>query len=355
MPLGSLRNFPKPFFVYRASSIPTKIQVRFLHRLSHLLTRGYSLQNALEILSFDSNLKPTIKQLKYHLLDGESLEDTLEALGFSKYVVSFLHVSKMDNRIEDALIKGSNLLHKQQTYQKKFVTLIRYPLVLFCLFVGIIMFTKQFLLPTFLQLYASMNYESVKVTQLIKGLDIASAILLWSVPTAGAVIVLWFSAKNRLTSQQLASLYERIPLIRGFVSMQTTFLFTYHFGCLLQSGVSVQKSLSLLSTSHHFPILHLQAKALYEELESGTSLASGIRKCSFLKEDLATLVHQSQNEGKLSDDLLVYSEWTIDEIEQKAGKFLSFIQPVMFLLLGFSILFIYSSIMMPIFEWMKNM
>ncbi|MCD5323551.1 MULTISPECIES: competence type IV pilus assembly protein ComGB [Pontibacillus] len=339
----------------RPSSIKMKIQIRLLQRLSHLLSRGYSLQHSLEILSFDSSLHPPIKRLKHHLLEGVSLEDALEELGFSKYVVSFLHVAKMDNKIEDALIKGSNLLLKQQTYQKKFVTLIRYPLVLFFLFIGLMVFTKQFLLPTFLQLYASMNYESAKITQLIKGLNLFTSLLIWLFPITAGAAGIWMWAKHKLRPTQLSRLYERLPLIRDIITLQTTFLFTYHFGCLLQSGVSVRKSLSLLSTSPHFPILHLETNTLYQELENGSSLSSSIRTCSFLKEDLATLIHQSQNEGKLSDDLIVYSEWIIEEIEQKASKFLSFIQPVMFLLLGISILFIYSSIMMPIFEWMKTM
>ncbi|KGX85029.1 competence type IV pilus assembly protein ComGB [Pontibacillus marinus] len=329
-------------------------QIQFLNRLSNLLNRGYSLMSALSILYFDPALKKVIEHIHPHLLSGTSLHEALEELGFSKYVVSYLYFSREYGNLRRALSQSAMILEQQVEFKKKFQKVIRYPVVLFILFFGLLLFVKVFLLPTFLQLYASMNVQSTTIMTTLKWLDRSLYFILgFSIFTVLCITGIVISQK-RSPIERVLSVYRRIPGWRTYLKTQTSYLFSYHFSSLLKSGMSIKQCLSIMRDQRHFPILAFHASCMFKDLERGSSLAHSVQKQLFFHEDMSQLISRNQNDGRLDQDLEVYAEWIIDELQQGLLKILTLIQPLMFILLAVFIMMIYSSIMLPLLEWMRQ-
>jgi len=342
---------------FRGSPIkrsPPAQQIQFLNRLSNLLNRGYSLMNALSILQFDPALKKLIENIHPLLLSGTPLYEALEKLGFSKYVVSYLYFSREYGNLQKALSQSAMMLEQQLEFKKKFQKVIRYPLILFILFFGLLLFVKIFLLPTFLQLYASMNVQSTTILTTLKWLDRS----LYFMFAFAMLTVLFFTVlvitQKKASIEKVLLVYRRIPGWRTYLKTQTSYLFSYHFSSLLKSGMTIKQSLSIMRDQTHFPILSFHALCMFKDLEKGSSLAHAVQKQLFFHEDMAQLISRNQNDGRLDQDLEVYAEWIIDELQQGLLKVLALIQPLMFILLAVFIMMIYSSIMLPLLEWMRQ-
>lgn len=332
----------------------TQSQILFLSRLSNLIKRGYPLLNALSILQFDPALKQVAEEVHTHLLSGTPLHQALEKLGFSKYAVSYLYFSREYGNLEKALSQSSEILNQQLSFRKRFQNVLRYPVILFGLFFCLLIFVKSFLLPSFLQLYASMNIQSLTILTILKWLDRSLYGLFGVCIIAILLVASMYIIQHRASIHSVLSLYRRIPLWRTYIMTQTSYLFSYHLSSLLQSGMSIKQCLLILKNQHHFSILSFHAHQIYQELEKGMSLSSSVKQQYFIRDDLANLIRRNQNDGRLDQDLAVYAEWITEELQNKILRLLAFIQPLMFSLLAVFIMLIYASIMLPLLEWMNQ-
>lgn len=345
----------KIFNLPSSKRISLDVQISLLLRLANLLGRGYTLTYALDILQFDSRHKELARRIKENLLEGHPLDKILQTLNFSRHVVSFLFFSKQYGSLERALRQSSNILSKQQTFQRKFLKVIRYPCMLFILFFALLMFVKTFLLPSFLELYVSMNIHSSTLTHLIQWLNISLYMLLSIIVTLIVFFLSWRIWKKKISIITIIKFAELIPLIRSFTRNHTTFLFSYHFASLLQTGITIKDSLIIVSKQSHYPFLQHYAIRMYTSLEKGQSFSQAVQTCTLLHHDLVSLIQHNETDGRLEQDLEVYAHWMLEEMEQTTYKWLTFIQPTLFTLLALFIMAIYVSIMMPLFEWMQNM
>lgn len=65
-------------------------------------------------------------------------------------------------------------------------------------------------------------------------------------------------------------------------------------------------------------------------------------------------IEQGEKRDKLDIELLIYSEFLMDHIEKFIKKHISYIQPIMFVLIGLLILSVYLVMMLPIFNMMQT-
>jgi len=332
----------------------THQQIQFLNRLSNLLNRGYTLMNALSILQFDPTLKKLTEQIHPLLLSGTPLHETLQRIGFSKYAVSYLYFSREYGNLQRALSQSGQILEQQLEFKKKFQKVIRYPAILFILFLGLLLFVKAFLLPAFLQLYASMNVQSTTILTTLQWLDRSLYFIFGLAFLSVLFIVSMVITQKKASIEKVLSYYQLLPVWRTYLTTQTSYLFSYHFSSLLKSGMSVKQCLTIMMEQQHFPILSFHVSCIYKDLEKGISLAKSVQEQPFIHDDMAQLINRNQNDGRLDQDLEVYAEWIIDELQQGLLKVLALVQPIMFILLAIFIMLIYASIMLPLLEWMRQ-
>lgn len=91
------------------------------------------------------------------------------------------------------------------------------------------------------------------------------------------------------------------------------------------------------------------ALQMANELEKGISLATQFEKYSFLTEEFSTIVQQGELKGNLGKELLFYSNYTRQHFFERLNRWLSWIQPVLFLVIACLILMIYAAVLLPIY------
>ncbi|GAQ19819.1 type IV pilin biogenesis protein [Oceanobacillus picturae] len=101
-------------------------------------------------------------------------------------------------------------------------------------------------------------------------------------------------------------------------------------------------------------IISFYASYLKEELSKGYTMSSLLASLPFLDKKLSSLFNQDASSMHLTKDLDMFTEVLTEEVKRRALRLVTYIQPVFFLVLAGFIIFIYITIMWPMYELIKT-
>ncbi|WP_100010665.1 competence type IV pilus assembly protein ComGB [Lentibacillus sediminis] len=346
--------FPMKFTTIRKGKLPDDIQLRFLKQLNRLLENGYTLIHALEVINWDKQLKTPVRTISSRLKEGASLDEALEHAEFHASICTYLYFTRMNGDITSSLKKAMEIFDHRVRYTKKFRQIIRYPLFLLIIFGVLLYFIQQFVLPSFADIFKSSTQAAGTVNFSLLLIDILSGFALVMLLLLGVILLVWLRTKNNLLIEQQIKIYYKIPVYRSFLKLQTSFLFAIHFSTLLKTGMSYNQILSHMAHQKKLPIIAHYAQLLKEELTRGLPVASLLSQMSLMENQLTAIFQKDVDITALEKDLTVYADMVTEEMERKTIRMLTFIQPVFFVVLASFIIFIYVTLMWPMFQLIQN-
>ncbi|GGC91587.1 ComG operon protein 2 [Thalassobacillus devorans] len=352
MPLDTFltKFFPNP----ATKNLPYPLQLQFLERMSRLLNKGYPLLEALEIVTWDERFADITAEIIKELKNGRPIDVCLKKSGFSKNVVSFLYFARIHSNLDEVFHQCSTMLQLDRTYVNKFKQVIRYPIFLSIFLVIMLVVMDQTIFPALLDLFRS-GQESI-------GLQIAVNLVSFVIGTSKVFLLLliflallWKFKHKKLSINSQIKLFEKIPLIRDYQKIKLTFLFATHFHSILSTGTSMKEALHVISSQNHYPLLAHHSLHILHQLEEGATLAQAIHQCPLFRAELTTIFHKTADLTTMTRDLAVLAEMLTEMTKQKLNKALELIQPIFFVIIAVFILFIYGSIMLPMYQWMNQL
>ena len=101
-------------------------------------------------------------------------------------------------------------------------------------------------------------------------------------------------------------------------------------------------------------MLHYISSNLISELKEGKKFHECISSISIFQQELSFVIHHGQSNGRLAEELMLYSDMCFQELEEKSDQLVKYLQPAIFSFVGLFIMAIYFSIMMPLFQMMQG-
>lgn len=89
-------------------------------------------------------------------------------------------------------------------------------------------------------------------------------------------------------------------------------------------------------------------------MREGQPLVEQLEDYSFFTKEFTIIVHQGEAKGKLGAELLLYSELIWGRFFSKLERLMTWIQPLIFLLVAVLIVTIYAAILLPIYGNMEG-
>lgn len=338
----------KPF------DLPADIQLRFLKRLSRLLSNGYTLIEALDVIKWDKELYAISNQISHLLKNGIPIDEAFEQTKFHSSIIAHLYFIKINGDILASIDKCVDMFEHRLNYVKKFQQVIRYPILLTSIFLILLYALKQFILPVFLELFHS-NLDSLSIVQLfLMMLAIVVRFIMVSAIFSIVLIVFWQVYKKRCSIKNKLLLYSKIPIYRQYLKIQTSFQFATHISSLLKSGLPIKEILTNLSQQQQLPIIAYYSKLMTSELNNGYHLETLISQLQFLDKQIAIIFQKNINADTLQKDLSIYADWLIEELHRKVMKIFTMIQPIFFVMIALLIILMYVMLMWPMFDLIKT-
>lgn len=340
-------------YLGRKKIIPLPNQITFLNRLHKLLKSGYTFNRALSLLTFDPSLGTIARKVENRLKKGNSLEEILRTIGFSNIVVSFLYFSKTTGQLETSLFQSAQLLRQQQQFMQRAKKALQYPTILFMFLLFLFLSLKLFLIPSLTSMFENFH-GAQNISSLFSIIDFISTFFLISVLLCFILYILWKLIHRKLTLQSKTKLYNLIPIVRKFKKLEISYYFSFHFSTLLLNGLSVKSTLQIMAEQKHLPFIQLYANKLVDGVYNGQPLQTTLSTLPFIEKELCFIVERGLIDNSLEKDLYNYSEMLIDSIVERMNKVITFIQPITFIFFGGLILFIYFSILVPMFQLLQQ-
>ncbi|MDP4169921.1 MAG: competence type IV pilus assembly protein ComGB [Bacillota bacterium] len=332
-------------------------QASFLKRIAELLTRGYPLAEAIESLAFQLPLfrKEELFTCIFELKKGFPLHYVLTELGFNKDLTGYVFFSEQHGNFAEALLAGSELTIKREKDRQKLMKLLNYPIILLFITGGMFVFIEKSLLPKFTSLFKTMNLEANFFTKVIYAfahyVPIFFTFLLISFTVAGLYYFLSFRKKPVLEQKRLL---VRIPVAGRVLRLIHTQYFSIQLSFLLAGGLSITEALRLFERNKSQPFYCELGRMIKDKLLTGEKFERILQDFSFFDDDFAKIAKHGQENGKLEQELFFYSQHCINRLEEMLDKGFKVIQPVLYMFIGFLVISMYLSILLPMFHLMDG-
>lgn len=334
-------------------------KAEFLIRLGGLLEQGYTISEAIGLfLKFEKNrLKPLLTFFLEELKSGRSFSDALSVFELPPNIINFVYFSEHYGNLAKGLVDGGQLLKKTEENKRKLQKLIKYPVLLIWMLLIFTIFMYLYVFPQFKLLFSSINVDLPIVTQVfLLFIEKISAYILVILLILVSIFLLYYVMVFRKKDSFFkAKFISKIPLIGVYYQTMLTYFFATNLSCLIKSGVAIYDALTIFKEQKKLGYISLEANQLISKLEKGETLQRVLLTETLFLEGLAFIVEHGQSNGRLDQELDYYSSWLLVEFEGKLKKLLMIIQPTLFLVIGFMILLMFTSLLLPIFSIMNGL
>ncbi|MGO4887142.1 competence type IV pilus assembly protein ComGB [Anaerobacillus sp. MEB173] len=333
-------------------------KAEFLVQLGMFLEQGYTLADTILLLKYyqPKEVRAQLDVLIQKLREGSTIHEGLHELQFPKDVLGYLYFSEKNGELAKGFIEGGRLLAKREEIKEKLQKLLRYPLFMLWLLIVIAFIMLHYLFPHFQSLFESLNIELPLITRLfLKMVSLTPLFVsLFIFINLLAFCYYYFSYRHYHPSKQI-SLLLRIPILNVFLKLMLTHYFTVQLGRILKGGLSVYEAMTIFEEQDQLPFFQHEGLMMKMQLKCGEKLEEVVRGRNYIQKELPFIVSHGQANGSLSHDLLHYSEVLLAVIEEKAKKLTLTVQPILFLVIGLVVMFMFLSVMLPMFQLISSL
>ncbi|WP_285768901.1 competence type IV pilus assembly protein ComGB [Peribacillus sp. SI8-4] len=334
-----------------------KEQAVFVTKLGELLSHGYPLAEAIHFLEFQESKKKAgdfTKALK-DLRSGYPLHQVLSHLGFHPQLVSYIFYGEQYGDLDRALKEGGGYWKKRTEDLHKVKKVLVYPIFL-VFFVSIVFYILQsVLLPKFQAIYITMNVDQNIILILLSALSFILPLL----PFILIGMFLFLYLLRRLWFNRMCPLRQRrlligIPIVGSFIRLYETYFFASQFSGMLSGGLSINESINLFSINQQQPFYQKLCSIIKDDLTEGRSLEMIFQELPYFDRNLPVVAANGQKYGRLDAELLHYSQFLLEKMEEKMNVILKILQPLMFSVIGCLIVSIYLAVLLPMFSLLEG-
>lgn len=347
--------FPSKYFIIlRKKVLSDDIQLRFLKRLSRLLTNGYSMVESLEIIKWDKQLMAIGDQIIIALRNGVPIDQAFDQAKFHHTITAYLYFVRENGNVLSSIEKCVMMFEDRLKYKKKFQEIIRYPLMLLIIFTILLYFIKQYVLPSFIDLFQSSTTAASTIMLSIKMIEFLTMFSISFGVISIVLFLVWHVKKQKINIKTQIKLYRFIPIYRKYLCLQTSFQFATHLSTQLKTGMSLKEVLHNMSKQTKMPVIAYYTSLMTIELNKGFQLPSLLSQLTFFETQLTEIFQKNTNNHSLEKDLATYADLLTEELQRKTMKAITVIQPIFFIVVACFVIFIYLTLMWPMFQLIQT-
>ena len=334
-----------------------KYDAHFLIKLAGLLQNGFTMRQALTFLTEQYDvIKQSDRKILLELIEeGTSLSAVLKYLGFSKSIIMQVSFAEIHGEIIMNLQQSGEYLNTRRRTVQQLVKTLQYPLVLVCIFIIMLVLLNYTVIPQFNELYSAMQADKTLLVSILtltlNYLPYAALAALLAVFLFALMVLTIVNIKN---TELAAKLLLKIPVVKTYFKYYVTYRFSREFGYFLNNGLEVKEIILLFKTQTINRYLSLLAQTIEQQLLYGISLGAAIEELDMLDRRLAVFVNHGEYNSNVGQELIIYSEYSLENIIIKIESLTKKIQPLIFLILGLLIVCLYLVIVLPIFNMMSS-
>jgi len=327
-------------------------------QLSTLLSAGLPLipsLNAIVAQTRHQQLRTTLAQIREQVNEGNSLTNSLSSFPdiFPPFYVNMVRAGEASGTLDVILERLADFYENQQNIRNKVRSALAYPILMFLIGSGVLMFLVTFVVPNITKIFQEMHQTLPGITVF---LILVSGFLktYWWMALI-LVIAAIFSLRYAVTKTVQGKYWRdriklRLPVI-GVINQKIAIArFGRTLGTLLKSDVPLLTSLEIVRSIVNNQLIADEISKASKAVEEGQGLSKSLTGNGLFPPTAIEMISVGEQSDTLETMLFRIADAYDKESEAGILMMTSLLEPVMILVMGLAVGFIVVSVLLPIFE-----
>jgi type IV pilus assembly protein PilC len=357
MAVVSIREQPKEIKLKLGGGIKTRDIVIFTRQFATMINAGLPLVQSLDILAQQTenkNLAQIVRQVVYDVESGNTLADAFRKhpKAFTDLYVNMVAAGEAGGILDTILLRLATFLEKNDALVRKVKSAMVYPGVIFSVAAIAVAVLLIFVIPTFQNMFASVNLELPLPTRLVIG---ASQFLInfWWAIIAAIGLSIFGVTRYYATDQgkkKIDQMMLNAPVLGDLLRKSAVSRFTRTLGTLISSGVSILDGLEITAKTAGNRVIHDAVMESRQSIAGGETIAAPLERSKVFPPMVISMIAVGEQTGGLDEMLTKIADFYDDEVDVAVGTLLSLMEPIMIVVLGVIVGGMVVAMYLPIFD-----
>lgn len=339
-----------------AKRLKAKETAEFCRSLGTLLSAGVSLVRALSIVASEETNKPEQRKLYEALLQsvrqGNPMSDAMQEQGeaFPVLLIYMVRSAEAGGNMDKVILRMASHFEKEARLRAKVATSLVYPCILAVLIVAVVLIIFTFVIPQFESLFERMDSLPLSTRIVMGASDGLKAH--WLPILLGLFFfgVLFTFVKNRPGVRMWWDKSKvHLPVFGKLLKSVYTARFGRTLSSLYSAGLPIVTALQVSRSTVGNSYIESQFDQVISLVRAGGTLSDGLDGVDGFNRKLAASIRVGEETGSL-DTMLDSIADTLDyEAEQAMNRMVTFIEPVMIVVMAAIVGFVIISVIQPIY------
>ncbi len=329
----------------------------FTRQFATLLASQVPLSDSLASL-YRQTAKPVLKEAIYEIAgDIDAGFSLSQALGrhpgiFSEFYVNMVKSAEVTGRLSEVLNFLADYIEKQATLLSKVKNALTYPIFIIILFVVVVLIMVTMVFPQITPILSESNVQLPIFTVILLGVSQFMIRWWWTVVIALAAVVFILIDYFQTTEGKvvLDTIVLKTPVIGKLLQKLYVSRFAESARVLIKGGLTIPQAVEISSRVIGSTIYEESLHNAAEQIRKGKLLSQALAAAPEFPPLVSQLVSVGESTGRMEELLGKVNDFYSREVEDTVENLVSLIQPILMVVIGVVIAFLFASILLPIYS-----
>ena len=348
---GDWRNW---FRQHEAELGPKEVGI-FAQDLSRLLSSGFSLHQALEMVSVSSDSK-TVQTLASNasssIAKGRSLSKVLseERGGAIQALAGLVQAGESSGRLGEILEEASRSFKASAEFREKLTSALIYPVIILFMIVMTLIVFFSFVLPRLRPLFDDLGDRLPLATRLLLSVGTFAENILPIILLVLLIVYISVQALPRVKSRVTLWLHARLlgrlglgaPRLAGYAA------YSRILGLLINAGIPLASANNIASEALRNQALGKSLIKLTNKLRAGESFSAQLSRLQNIPDVMSRMAFLGEQSGKLGPTLIDVAEILERKAQTRTDRMLAMLTPGITIVLGLMVALVVGALFLGI-------
>jgi type IV pilus assembly protein PilC len=354
------KEFALPTF--GSSKVAVKDIAIFFRQFSVMIDAGLPRVQCLEILGANQEnvtFQKALTGVRTTVEGGSTLANAMRGYPkiFDDLTTNMIEAGETGGILDTILQRLASYVEKAVKLKAAVKSALIYPVSVIGIAVIIVGCLLKFVVPIFINLFASLQVDLPLPTRIVMGLSYVVG-RFWWVLFAG-IGVLVFGIKQMKKSEKGRILWDsfllKLPVFGLVLRKIAVARFSRTLGTLLTSGVSILEALTITARTSGNAVLEAALMKVRKAIEEGRTIVDPLRESGVFPNMVTQMIGVGEATGAMDSMLQKIADFYEDEVDAATKDMLTLLEPIMIAFLGVAVGGIVISLYMPLFSMIAKL
>ncbi|MBC3889255.1 type II secretion system F family protein [Acetobacterium paludosum] len=331
----------------------------FSRQIASMLSSGITMIRAIKIME-ERDIKPAIKKvygiLYQEIQRGNTLSYAMELTNgaFPLLLINMYKSGEASGQMEGTARKMADHYEKEHKLRGKIKSAMTYPAILFVVTILVVLLIFTLILPQFFTLFQGIQLPAITQFMINISNSLTSYWILYLIGTLVIFALVSFLLTVPRVKLFLDQLKLKIPKVGKLMKIIYTARFARTLSSLYSSGLAMITALTISGDTIGNTYLQSQFPKAIEQVRNGEPLSASIQTINGFDAKLVATIYIGEESGNLDEMLEDVADAFDYEAEMATTQLVTFIEPIMIIIMAVMVGGIMLSVMLPILTLYQN-